>query len=515
MRASLPVLGCVLLLSACAHSMRPGPQSAPLVSPAPLASLSHQDLQWLERTSFGLTESLLADYRRLGRAAFLEQQLSAAEAPLPSAVAAQIAQLQVGRIDPERALGALQSQRRAIAALAPEQQARERLQLNELGNQLAGEAISRELLRAIYSPAQLREQLVWFWLNHFSVFQGKAELRYLVGDYAEHAIRPYALGHFQDLLLATLQHPAMLQYLDNRQNRRGHVNENYAREFLELHTLGVEGGYSQQDVQQLALIFTGVGINLGPPPRLPRSLLALYVRHGVFEFNPAQHDMSHKRLLGHRIRGAGFDEVRNAVRLIVQQPACARFISRQLATYFVADAPPEALVERMAQTFQRTDGDIAAVLRTLFLARELDQALGSKFKDPMRYVVSGLRLVEGDRVIANTTPIINWLRLLGELPFGRLTPDGYPLTQAAWDSPGQLAARFEVARALGAGAAPLFLADDAAAAASRSGALAASALYAQSLAPYLASNTQQVLARARSRQEWNRLLLSSPDFNYE
>jgi uncharacterized protein (DUF1800 family) len=168
----------------------------------------------------------------------------------------------------------------------------------------------------------------------------------------------------------------------------------------------------------------------------------------------------------------------------------------------------------MAQTFQRTDGDIAAVLRTMLLAPEFDAALGSKFKDPMRYVVSALRLTYGDRPIVNTAPIMNWLRALGELPFGRLTPDGYPLDEANWASPGQLATRFEVARALGSGAPRLFTVDDAAptmaAAAPR-----ATPLYAESLAPYLASNTQQVLARAHSRQEWTALLLSSPEFNYE
>ena len=168
----------------------------------------------------------------------------------------------------------------------------------------------------------------------------------------------------------------------------------------------------------------------------------------------------------------------------------------------------------MAQTFQRTDGDIAAVLRTLFLSQELEASLGSKFKDPTRYVVSALRLAYGDRLIVNTTPIINWLRTLGELPFGHLTPDGYPLTETAWASPGQLAMRFEVARALGSGASRLFLTEDEALP-NRASAPAATALSAESLAPDLASNTQEVLARARSPQERKALLLSSPEFNYE
>ena len=167
---------------------------------------------------------------------------------------------------------------------ADKEQARKAL--NDRGNKLAYEAIRRNLLRAVYSPAQLQEQMVWFWLNHFSVFEYKANLRWLVGDYEERAIRPHVFGHFKDLVMATLEHPAMLQYLDNNQNAAGHINENYARELLELHTLGVGGGYSQQDVQELARVLTGVGINVGASPRLKPEMQRLYVRSGAFEFNP-------------------------------------------------------------------------------------------------------------------------------------------------------------------------------------------------------------------------------------
>ena len=148
--------------------------------------------------------------------------------------------------------------------------------LNDRGNRLAYEAVRRELLRAVYSPAQLQEQMVWFWLNHFSVFQYKANLRWLVGDYEEHAIRPHVFGHFKDLVMATLEHPAMLQYLDNNQNAAGHINENYARELMELHTLGVGCGYTQQDVQKLARVLTGVGVNAGDAPKLKPEWQRLY-----------------------------------------------------------------------------------------------------------------------------------------------------------------------------------------------------------------------------------------------
>ena len=175
-----------------------------------------------------------------------------------------LAALEVAHADPERWLAEVNAQYKSINAMpdgADKEQARKTL--NERGNKLAYEAVRRELLRAVYSPSQLQEQMVWFWLNHFSVHQYKANLRWLVADYAERAIRPHALGHFKDLVLATLEHPAMLQYLDNNQNAVGHINENYARELMELHTLGVDGGYTQQDVQQLARVLTGVGINAG------------------------------------------------------------------------------------------------------------------------------------------------------------------------------------------------------------------------------------------------------------
>src|SRR6202023_2742543 len=126
-------------------------------------------------------------------------------------------------------------------------------------------------------PAQLQEQMIWFWLNHFSVFQYKANLRWLIGDYEERAIRPHVFGHFSDLVMATLQHPAMLQYLDNSQNAAGHINENYARELLELHTLGVSGGYSQHDAQELARVLTGVGVAGLDPPHLKPELRGYYV----------------------------------------------------------------------------------------------------------------------------------------------------------------------------------------------------------------------------------------------
>jgi uncharacterized protein (DUF1800 family) len=357
--------------------------------------------------------------------------------------------------------------------------------------------------------------MVWFWLNHFSVHQYKANLRWLVGDYAERAIRPHVFGRFEDLVMATLEHPAMLQYLDNNQNAAGHINENYARELMELHTLGVNSGYTQQDVQQLARVLTGVGINTGDPPKLKAEWQRLYVRRGAFEFNPARHDFGTKILLGHSIEGRGFGEVEEAVRLIVGQPSCAQFISRQMANYFVADNPSAQLVERMTQTFERTHGDIAAVLRTMFLAREFNASLGDKFKDPMRFVVSSVRFAYDGRPISNTRPLLNWLNGLGEAPFGRQTPDGYPMTEVSWASSGQMSRRFEIARLIGSGNAGLFDPEDGGTPTMSGFPQLSNRLYYEAVEPFLAARTRSALDRANSQQEWNTFLLSSPEFSYE
>jgi uncharacterized protein (DUF1800 family) len=510
LRAACAGFSVLLLFGGCAT--RP---DVPRAS-APLRSLHREDVLWLERISFGLDTKSIADYRRLGRERFLDQQLHPAEVTLPAAVAAQIASLEVTHEDPLKSLAENNAQYKAINAMpdGPDKE-QARKTLNDHGNKLSYEAIRRDLLRAVYSPAQLQEQMTWFWLNHFSVLQYKANLRWLVGDYEERAIRPHVLGHFKDLVMATLEHPAMQQYLDNNQNAAGHINENYARELLELHTLGVGGGYSQQDVQELARILTGAGVNAGDAPHLKPELQRLYLRSGAFEFNPARHDFGSKTVLGHPIGSKGFGEIEEAVKLIVSQPACARFISRELAIYFVADNPPLGLVERLAQTFMQTDGDIAAVLHTLFLSREFDAALGAKFKDPVRFVVSAVRFAYDGKPISNTHPMLNWLNGLGEAPYGRQTPDGYPMTELSWASSGQMSRRFEIARSIGAGSAGLFDPEDGSAASTVGFPQLSNRLYFEAVEPFLGARTKDALNRANSQQEWNTFLLSSPEFSYE
>jgi uncharacterized protein (DUF1800 family) len=474
------------------------------------------DIMWLNRVSYGINSATLREYRRLGRAAYLDGQFAMREAALPVTVAAEISALDVTHADAAQLLAATNGEYKRINALADgpdKEQARKTL--NERGNAFAYQAARRDVLRAVYSPAQLQEQLVWFWLNHFNVAQSKGSIRWLVGDYEERAIRPHALGHFRELVMATLTHPAMLQYLDNAQNAVNHVTENYARELMELHTLGVGAGYSQEDVQNLARILTGVGINAGgAAPKLKPEWRALYRRDGAFEFNPARHDFTAKVLLGHAIRAQGFAEVEEAVNLLVHEPACAQFVSRKLAVYFVADEPAPALLARMAATFARTDGDIAEVLRVMFSSAEFTAALGHKFKDPVHYVVSTLRLAYDTRAIVNTHPVINWLNSLGEPFYGHQTPDGYALTESGWASSGQMSRRFEIARAIGSANAGLFEPEDGSAATTTGFPRFSTRLYFDALEPLLSEHTQEALEHASSQLEWNTLLLACPEFNY-
>src|SRR3979490_841417 len=335
------------------------------------------DLLLLKRVSWGANPSSARDLARMGPARYLEAQLQPAqEVGLPPEAQAQVDAMTITQRPLDELAKELEGRRKGLDLLRNDDEKKPRQQpyQQEL-TRLGREAAARMLLRALYSPWQLREQMTWFWMNHFNVFQYKANLRVLVADYEEHAIRPHALGRFRELLGATARHPAMLIYLDNAQNAASRINENYARELMELHTLGVDGGYTQRDVQELARILTGFG-----------------VREGLFEFIPVRHDHGNKLLLGRTIRGRGAAEVDEALDLLARHPSPARFICRKLALFLVSDDPSEALVGQLAATFRSSDGDIAAVLRELFATPEFRASLGTKFKDPVHYVLSAVRL---------------------------------------------------------------------------------------------------------------------------
>jgi uncharacterized protein (DUF1800 family) len=479
--------------------------------------LNPHDMILLDRLTWGINASSAAHLQAVGADRWLAEQLHpAAGDALPDAARTQIeAMPDVHKFLFDIAV-AFDAQGKAANQTADADQKKAAQQAYQLAmNDRAKQAAARSVLRALYAPDQLRERMTWFWFNHFNVHQYKANIRILVGDYESRAIRPFALGKFHDLLTATLYHPAMLRYLDNADNAVGHLNENYAREIMELHTMGVGSGYTQADVEALARILTGVGIDLKPEdPKLKPELQSQLVREGAFEFNPARHDYGDKVFLGHEIKGRGLAEVDEAVDILVHHPATAVHLSRQIATYFISENPPEALVQRMAQTFKTSDGDIAAVLSTMVHAPEFAASLksGSKFKDPVQYVFSAVRLAYDDKVILNTLPIQSWLNRLGEGLFNHETPDGFALTSASWNGPGQMMVRFEIARQIGSGSSGLFKPEGPGAVDQPAFPLIANALYFNGLRQTLGPTTLAALNQAISPQDWNTLFLSSPEF---
>lgn len=471
--------------------------------------LSHEDALWLDRVTYGIDSSTIARFQQLGKKKFLDFQLSARDESLPAPIAAKIDAMAIAHVDMAKSLQDFAAHRKEIKADGKTDASKEqRREYARDGADRVREEINRELLRAVYSPAQLKEQMTWFWLNHFSVFARKGPEPWLVSDYVEKAIRPHTMGKFRDLVMATLTHPAMLVYLDNARNANGHVNENYARELMELHTLGVDAGYTQKDVQELARVLTGVSVEL--QPRAARGRFAPQpIGEGDAMFFPARHDFGDKVLLGQTLRGSGFEEVKKAVDILVRQPACAHFVSQKLAEYFVADQPPKSLVDAMTNTFQQSDGDIAETLRTLFDSKEFTASLGTKFKDPMHYVVSALRFAYDGSTDMDTDVAVNWLNTQGEVPFGHQSPDGYALTESGWASSGQMSRRFEIARAIGAGRADKIDANS-----KQTPPNLPQGLFARTMQPFLSPTSMAALEQAKSPLEWNTFLLSSPEFNY-
>ncbi len=508
------VAGCGLGL------MAPALLSGCVLAPAPRSGAPSKeeaaDLALLNRVTWGVNSATVAEWNRTSRRDYLQAQLHpATNAPLPASVQAQIAALGLGGKPMQAWVVEMEQRRRDADALADDEAKKAAQQAYQQDlNRLARDAATQTLLRALYSPNQLQEQLTWFWFNHFNVHQYKANLRTMVGDY-EGRLRPHALGRFRDLLIASATHAAMIRYLDNEQNAANRINENYAREVMELHTLGVDAGYSQKDVQELARVLTGLGLNFSDKtPNLKPAQQALYVRRDATEFNPARHDMGEKLLLGETVAGRGWDEIIEQLTRLSRHPATARHVSRKLAVYLVSDEPAPALVERMSRAFSTSDGDIAVTLQAMFDAPEFMPALSKKFKDPVHYVVSAVRLAYDARPILNAAPMLGWLNRLGQGLYNRQTPDGYPLVEAAWASSGQMNTRFEIARAIGSGSAGLFRADGPNPVEQPAFPQLSNALYHGALAATLGAPTRAALEGAASPQEWNVLLLSSPEFMY-
>jgi uncharacterized protein (DUF1800 family) len=304
-------------------------------------------------------------------------------------------------------------------------------ELRMLGLQLARlspdeDFFAGKIIRAQVSERQLYEVVVDFWENHFSVYGGKMPSREALAVWDRDVLRPHALGKFRDLLGAVAHSPAMLFYLDNYLSAADGLNENYGRELLELHTLGVDGGYSQHDVVEVARAFTGWTIGHSREP-------------SVFEFRPERHDTGAKMVLGHVLRaGRGTEDGEEVLDILARHPSTARHIAFKLTRRLVSDDPPPALVDRAAATFTRTDGDIAAVVRTIVTSPEFFSraAFRAKVKTPFELVVSARRAIDAP---PDTTPVtVRQIAQLGMPIFGWPTPEGWPDRGDAWMNFGEI-----------------------------------------------------------------------------
>jgi uncharacterized protein (DUF1800 family) len=347
-----------------------------------------------------------------------------------------------------------QAMRQQVLAVTDPVERRKLIANNTPQQVLAYDLNEAKLYRTIYSNRQLEEQMVDFWFNHFNVYMDKGADRILTSSYERDAIRPHVLGKFRDLLEATAESPAMLFYLDNWQNvspdraqagrrfakqkaKQSHgLNENYARELMELHTLGVDGGYTQQDIIEVARCFTGWTIN---QPN----------RGGEFMYNDRVHDKGEKTVLGVKIpAGGGQSDAERVLDLLARHPSTARFISTELAKKFVADDPPPALIEHMTKTFRDTDGDIRAVMATMLESKEFfsEGAFRSKVKTPLELVVSAVRATGAEVNFA--IPLATQIAQLGQPLYRKIEPTGYSSANAEWVNSAALLARMNFALAL-------------------------------------------------------------------
>ena len=493
----------------------------------------------LNRIGFGPAPGDIDRVRRMGLAAYIDQQLAPstiADAAMEKRLAgfitlkmtsreladtyflpAQAERQQMQRAtnaaaaNPEMS-GAAPQERAPRTAGQPRALDGERRVIAELGQQ--------KVLRAAYSERQLEEVMVDFWFNHFNVFVGKGQTRLYLTEYERDTIRPRVWGKFRDLLGAVAESPAMLFYLDNwrsaapagsemssatmprrrrgaqqqqppAQNRTRGINENYARELMELHTMGVDSGYTQKDVTEVARAFTGWTLEL------PR-------QGGASKFEPRMHDNGEKVVLGVRIpSGGGKRDGELVLDILAKHPATARFIATKLARRFVADDPPKALVDRAAARFLETGGEIREVVRTIITSPEFfaPAAYRAKVKTPLEFVASAVRASGVD--LRNGMPLVQALRELGMPLYGAQPPTGYADRAEAWVNTGALLSRMNFAVSLAGGrlrgsAAPP--------------AVTQQQIEREVLAGDVSETTRVTVARAANESQRIALLLGSPDF---
>jgi len=485
----------------------------------------------LNRIAFGPRAGDIERVRAIGVDRYIDQQLHPERLP-DSSISARLSGLSsIGMSSRdiaeayERPLLEARRDRKADAQAGDNDKPKIPDPIQQKANGVIVELSEQKVLRAIYSDRQLQEVLTDFWFNHFNVDARKGRDRFLLTEYEREAIRPRVLGKFRDLLEATAKSPAMLFYLDNwmsadpngphmemlpprlvrgpfggrtlmpatprpqpqGKNAPKGLNENYGRELMELHTLGVDGGYTQKDVTEVARAFTGWTIQ---NPRLG----------GGFTFNPRLHDPGQKVVLGHVIKaGGGESDGEQVLDILAREPATARFIATKLARRFVSDTPPPALIDRAAARFRATDGDVREVVRTILTSNEFraPESYRAKVKTPFEFVVSAVRAVGAD--VQEAQPLVRQLQQLGMPLYQCQPPTGYKDTADAWVNTGALVNRMNFALTLagnklrGISVASLPTADEI-------------------LAGDLSESTRATIAKATDPQQVAALTLGAPEF---
>ncbi|HEV2185862.1 MAG TPA: DUF1800 domain-containing protein [Stellaceae bacterium] len=424
-----------------------------LIAPLPAradAAAGRHIIHVLNRLALGPTAEAVAHVKAVGIDRYIDEQLDPGALPEPAVLTDRLATLDTQGLSASQLFAKYGPQPGETMAGAKPTQEMIDARVKR-ADSILQQARAARVYRALYGPRQLQEVMVDFWFNHFNVNAYNGFDMLWVGNFENEAIRPHVLGHFRDLVLATAQHPAMLYYLDNQDSTApgspsasvlfSDINENYARELMELHTLGVDGGYTQQDVTTLAHILTGWGFNY-------QSLSA--GSGPAFAFIASRHDPSEKTFLGQRIAPGGIEQGIAAIDILAKSPATAHHIAFELAQYFVADQPPPALVDRLTQQFLSGDGDIKAVMKALLTSPEFRDSAGQKYKTPYQYVLSAVRATGGR--IKSPTPFLGTMAQLGMPLYLCPTPDGYKNTQDAWLSPSGTTDRTNFATLVGSGA---------------------------------------------------------------
>lgn len=415
--------------------------------------LDSRALRILSRCTFGPTPREVREISKKGWLSFLEEQLHAEKLPEDPRVKAFLQKTENLHLSIRDLLykypdpAGYRPGSETLPYPLTEKQIHEAYAAHE---EMLSDLFAAKAYRALYSPRQLEEIMVDFWFNHFNVSFDKDAVKWCLISYEQDAIRPHALGYFPDLLLAVAKHPAMLLYLDNVENQadpegtralpaktgnhlpkpprdpRLVLNENYARELLELHTLGVDGGYTQQDVEEAARILTGWGVQGLSPDTAP-----MPVR---FRFRPWAHDQGEKEVLGRRFGPGGVEEGEALLKFLALHPSTARYLAEKLCRRFVSDSPPPALVEKTAQAFLSSGGHIPTTLKTLFTSEEFfDERFAKKWKTPLEYVFSMLRIL--DVQVDRWEPILQALNDMGMPPYRCAPPTGYTTDAQAWQGP--------------------------------------------------------------------------------